>query len=106
MGDRGPWGKAKPRNSINDWVLVAAMGGAAVGNYLWSNSSNLVTAVSSFGANTGCNIKGNISITGPAAARPRQKRQLRFPKTQQSRIDGRSSFLMHGCQGSPYRKER
>ncbi|RUU43089.1 hypothetical protein EOC93_16120 [Mesorhizobium sp. M6A.T.Ce.TU.002.03.1.1] len=58
-----PWGKAKPRNSIPyGWILVAAMGGAAAGNYLWSNSSNLANAVSAFVSSAGCDIKGNISI--------------------------------------------
>ncbi|UVC16914.1 hypothetical protein [Mesorhizobium onobrychidis] len=58
-----PWGKAKPRNSIPyGWILVAATGGAAAGNYLWSNSSNLANAVSAFVSSAGCDIKGNISI--------------------------------------------
>ncbi|WP_292223627.1 hypothetical protein [Mesorhizobium sp.] len=66
MGDLGPWGKAQPRNKRIPyaWMLVAGLGGAAAGNYLWSNSSNLVTAVSAFSSSAGCSIKGNISAKG------------------------------------------
>ena len=64
MGNPGPWGKAQPRKGRipYGWMLVAAFGGAAAANYLWWNSSNLMTAVSAFTSSVGCNIKGNISI--------------------------------------------
>ncbi|WJI42181.1 MULTISPECIES: hypothetical protein [Mesorhizobium] len=69
MGDQfeSPWGKSQPAQHRRNrmplaWMLVAAFGGAAAGNYLWWNSSSLVTSISNFGATAGCYIKGNISI--------------------------------------------
>ncbi|ESY72619.1 succinoglycan biosynthesis protein exoI [Mesorhizobium sp. LNHC252B00] len=64
MGDPGPWGKIQPRKHRIPfgWMLVAAFGGVAAGNYFWWNSSNLMNVVSAFGSTIGCDIKGNISI--------------------------------------------